>query len=230
MKIFVACSLALLAGVAAHAQGLIWSADRWAEMSSTPGESWQIAFDHTSDQFFPTRPNQNFATRIFPLTIGTNDTGHTFFANGLSDPGFAGFIAGLTDGTNGYLRFQVVSAGVVYPPSEQDFLGRSSLSPDLAGYYITQIGFRVNNFYDWYYPAEERNFRTLNYSLDFYGAPVPEPGTWAMLGLGGAAALLLRRKQQRRLTASAPGLLRRPRCRWRDFAGRRRARSRWRRC
>jgi hypothetical protein len=64
----------------------------------------------------------------------------------------------------------------------------------LAGYNITQIGFRVNNFYDWYDPAEERNFRTLAYSLDFYGAAVPEPSTWALLGLGGATALLLRRK------------------------------------
>ena len=198
MRILVTFSLVLLAGLAARAQGVIWSADRWAEQSETPGASWQIAFDHTSDQFFPTRPNQNFATRIFPLTIGTNDTGHTFFTDGISESGFAGFIAGLTDGTNGFLRFQVVSAGVVYPPSEQDFLGRSSLSPDLVGYNITQIGFRVNNFYDWYEPVEERNFRTLNYSLDFYGAAVPEPSTWTLLALGGTAALLLHRKARRR--------------------------------
>jgi hypothetical protein len=191
----VTFSFTLLAGLVAHAQGVIWSADRWAEMSTTPGASWEIAFDHTSDQFFPTRPNQNFATRIFPLTIGTNDAGRTFFTDALTEPGFGGFVAGLTDGTNGFLRFQVVSAGVVYPPSEQDFLGRSSLSPDLAGFDITQIGFRVNNFYDWYDSSEERNFRTLNYSLDFYGTAVPEPSTWALLGLGGAAALLLRRKQ-----------------------------------
>ena len=38
------------------------------------------------------------------------------------------------------------------------------------------------------------NSTTPDYSLDFYGAPVPEPSTWALLGLGGTAALLLRRK------------------------------------
>ncbi|HWN93904.1 MAG TPA: PEP-CTERM sorting domain-containing protein, partial [Methylomirabilota bacterium] len=114
--------------------------------------------------------------------------------NSLKEPGFGGYIAGLTDGTNGFLRFQPGGTGGWGGASEQQFLGRSSLSPDLMGYNITKIGFRVNNFYDWYDSAEERNFRTLNYSLDFYGAAVPEPSTWALLGLGGAAALLLRRK------------------------------------
>ena len=50
-------------------------------------------------------------------------------------------------------------------------------SPDLAGYNITQIGFRVNNYYDWFYAPENRYLNTLDYSLDFYGAAVPEPGT-----------------------------------------------------
>ena len=68
----------------------------------------------------------------------------------------------------------------------------------LAGYNITQIGFRVNNFYDYFDVQEDRYFRQLDYSLDFYGAAVPEPSTWALLGLGGAAALLLRRKAGRR--------------------------------
>ena len=65
-------------------------------------------------------------------------------------------------------------------------LGRSLAAPDLAGYNMTQIGFRVNNFYDYYDVQDERYFRQLDYSLDFYGAPVPEPGTWALLALGGA--------------------------------------------
>jgi len=77
------------------------------------------------------------------------------------------------------------------------FFGRPSLSPDLAGYDITQIGFRVNNFYDFYNAPEDRYFRRLDYSLDFYGAAVPEPSTWALLALGGATALLLRRKARR---------------------------------
>ena len=70
--------------------------------------------------------------------------------------------------------------------SEQLYLGRSSLAPDLAGYGITQIGFRVSEFYDYFDPSEDRYFRFLGYSLDFYGSPVPEPGTWALLGLGSA--------------------------------------------
>ena len=71
-------------------------------------------------------------------------------------------------------------------------------SPDLAGYNITQIGFRVNNYYDWYYAPENRFLNTLDYSLDFYGVVVPEPSTWALLALGGATAWLLRRKARPR--------------------------------
>ncbi len=82
--------------------------------------------------------------------------------------------------------------------SEQLFLGRSPASPVLAGYDITQIGFRVNNFYDYFDVQEDRYFRQLDYSLDFYGAAVPEPSTWALLGLGGATALLFGRKARRR--------------------------------
>ena len=67
----------------------------------------------------------------------------------------------------------------------------------MAGYNITQISFRVNNFYDYFDVQENGYFRQLDYSLDFYLAPVPEPSTWALLGLGGAAALLLRRKARR---------------------------------
>ena len=37
----------------------------------------------------------------------------------------------------------------------------------------------------------------LDYSLDFYGAPVLEPSAWALLGLGGTAALVLWSKARR---------------------------------
>ena len=178
MKLLIAFSFALFTALNGRAQGLIWSANSQAGSSGTaPGGSWQIALDHRANPFF----GQNPATTIFSLSLFTNDTGRTFFANALNENGFAGFAASLTDGTNGYIAF--------YPGltiSEQDYLGRSSLAPDLAGYNITQIGFRVNNFYDYYDVQDERYFRLLDYSLDFYGAPVPEPSTWALLGLGGA--------------------------------------------
>jgi len=195
MRPFVAFSLALIEILDCRAQGIIWSTDRFVEQSEVPGASWAIAFDHVSDPFFWSPPTPNPATRIFSMTLSTNDAGSTFFANALNEPAFGGFVAGLTDGSNDFIRLQ--APGIWYRTPEQLYLGRSSLSPDLAGYNITQIGFRVNNFYDWYEPVEERNFRTLNYSLDFYGAAVPEPSTWALLALGGASALLLRRKARR---------------------------------
>ena len=133
------------------------------------------------------------------MTISTNDAGHTFFANALNGPGFGGFVAGLTDGANGYIRFQdfLSSAGWGFA-TEAGFLGRSPAAPDFAGYNITQIGFRVSNYYDYFDTGENRYFNQLNYSLDFYGAAVPEPSTWALLALSGATALLLRRKARPR--------------------------------
>lgn len=194
MRLLTAFSLALLAIVNVHGQGLIWTANSSAGNSGAgPGGSWQIAFDHVSDPFFPIPPYLNPSTRIFSMILVTNDSGRTFFADTLNEPGFGGFVAGLTDGTNGYIRF---FPGLTI--SEQGYLGRSSASPDLAGYNITQIGFRVNNFYDYFDVQEDRYFRQLDYSLDFYGAPVPEPGTWALLGLGTGTALLLRRRAGRR--------------------------------
>jgi len=131
------------------------------------------------------------------MSLVTNNSGQTFFANTLNESDFGVFVANLTDGANGLFRFQQGSPGTFQDWSEQSYLGRSSLTPDLAGYNITQIGFRVNNFYDYFDVQENRYFKQLDYSLDFYGAAVPEPGAWALLGLGGAAALLLRRKARK---------------------------------
>jgi hypothetical protein len=191
--------LAVLGVFDAHAQGLVWTANRTTtEGGWPPLASWEIAFDHVSDPSFPTPPpSLNPATRIFSMILTTNDTGRTFFANALNEPGFAGFAAGLTDGANGYIRLQAPYPSTWGGLSEQVFLGRSSLSPDLAGYNITQISFRVNNFYDSYYAPDDVYLKTLNYSFDFYGAPVPEPGIWALLSLGAAAGLFMRRRMRR---------------------------------
>ena len=197
MRILVSFSLALLASFNACAQGIIWTANRFAEHSEAPGASWAIAFDHASDPFSHPGPRENLATRIFFMTLTTNDSGRTFFTDALTEPGFNGYVAGITDGTNGFLRLEDGWSGSWGGASEQQFLGRSPLSPDLAGYNITQIGFRVSTFYDYFDPSENRNFRFLGYSLDFYGAAVPEPGTWALLGLGGVTALLMRRKARK---------------------------------
>jgi hypothetical protein len=58
----------------------------------------------------------------------------------------------------------------------------------------------VDDYYDSFYAPENRYLNTLNYSLDFYGAPVPEPSTWALLGIGGAAVFLLRRKARSKMS------------------------------
>ena len=187
----LAIFLTVLGTLPAYAQGVIWSADHWAENGGVlPGASWQIAFGNLSG-------GSSFST-IFSMSLVTNDTGRTFFANTVNEPGFTGFAAGLTDGINGVFRFQQGSPGSFQDWSEQGYLGRSALAPDLAGYNITQIGFRVHNFYDWYFAPDDVYYRRLDYSLDFYGAAVPEPSTWALLGLGATATLLLRRKARRR--------------------------------
>jgi len=196
-------SLALLWTFDTHAQGVIWSRSflgtgiGGVEGQGPPGNR-DIAFDLVSNPDFPTPPSLNPVTGIFSMTISTNDAGHTFLANSLNTPGFAGFVAGLTDGANDYIRITDTSSPFYGYLHEADFLGRSVAAPDLAGYNITQIGFRVDAYYDSYYAPENRYLNTLNYSMDFYGTAVPEPSTWALLGLGGAAALLLRRKARRR--------------------------------
>ena len=199
MKLLTTFSLAFLALLNVHAQGLIWSANSSSgNNGAPPGGSWQIAFDHTSDPSFPISPSLNPVSGIFSMTLATNDAGRTFFANALNEAGFGGFVAGLTDGVNGWIRLQDGTPFSYLSQTERGFLGRSPAAPDLAGYNITQIGFRVNNFYDYFDVQENGYFRQLNYSLDFYGAAVPEPSTWALLALGGTTALLLRRKARLR--------------------------------
>ncbi len=131
------------------------------------------------------------------MSLFTNDTGRTFVANALNEPGFAGFVTSLTDGINGSIRFQRPDISSWLSQSEQLYLGRSPLAPDLAGYNITEIRFRVNNFYDWYSLPDNIYGKHLDYSLDFYGAAVPEPSTWVLAALG-AATLLVGSKARRR--------------------------------
>jgi hypothetical protein len=190
MRLLAAFSIALLVTLNVHAQALVWSVDHSADNTiAAPGGNWQIAFGNLSG-------GSPFST-IFSMSLGTNDAGGTFFANAMNEPGFADFAAGLTDGINGIIRFQDGRPGAFQDWSEQGFLGRSAAAPDLAGHDITQIGFRVNNFFDYFDVQENRYFRTLDYSLDFYITPVPEPSTWALLALGGGTALLFGRKARR---------------------------------
>lgn len=191
MKLLIT-SLAIFGTLYAHAQGLIWSSpDIMSNIGNVPGAgplpNREIAIDHMSNPSSPTPPSLNPVSGIFAMTISTNDAGRTFFANALNEPGFSGFVAGLTDSTNGYIRFSdfMSSAGWGFA-TEAGFLGRSSAAPDFAGYNITQIGFRVNNYYDYFVAPDNQYLSVFDYSLDFYGAAVPEPGTWALLALGGA--------------------------------------------
>ncbi len=201
MKLLAAFFLALLTVVNGNAQGLIWSVSRTETGGGVEGGgplgNREIALDHVSNPLYPILPSLNPVSGIFSMSISTNDAGHTFFANTVNAPGFAGFAAGITDGANDYIRISEYSSSFYGYLNEADFLGRSPAAPDFAGYTITQIDFRVDNYYDWFYAPENRYLNTLDYSLVFYGSPVPEPSTWALLGLGGATALLLRRKARR---------------------------------
>jgi PEP-CTERM motif len=202
MKLLVTF-VAVIWTLSTHAQGLIWSVNLTSiggnGAGAGPVPNREVGLDHLSTPSSPTPPSLNPVTGIFAMTISTNDSGRTFFANALNSSGFYGFASGLTDGANHYIRIQEYSPLSGWgSATESGFLGRSPAAPDFAGYTITQIGFRVNNYYDWFYEPENRYLNTLDYSLDFYGSPVPEPGTWALLSLGGAAALLLRRKARRR--------------------------------
>jgi len=198
MKLFVTL-LAVFGTLHAHAQGLIWSSPNVPSLAgNSPGAGLlpnrQIGIDHVSDPDYPVLPSLNPVSGIFSMAISTNDAGHTFFANAQNTPGFAGFVAGVTDGANDYIRFQDFDTSTFGYAREDGFLARS---PDLAGYNITQIGFRVIDYYDRYY-ADDQYLNQLDYALDFYLTPVPEPSTWALLGLGATATLLLRRKASRR--------------------------------
>ena len=130
MKLLATFSLALLALLNVHAQGLIWSADNHAGNNGVaPGQSWQIAFDHVpANVGYP--PSLNPVSGIFSMSLGTNDAGRTFFANALNEPGFGGFVAGLTDGVNNYIRFQNGPPITLGLGLEQFYLGRSAAAPD----------------------------------------------------------------------------------------------------
>ena len=201
MKLHTAFFFSLLMALSVHGQGVIWSINFTASAGNAEGAgpvpNRQIGIDHSTNPFVPESPSLNPVSGIFSMIISTNDAGRTFFANALNEPGFNGFVAGLTDGANDYIRFSDITPVPFGFATEAGLLGRPPLTPDLAGYNITQIGYRVNNYYDWFYAPENRYLNQLDYSLDFYGAPVPEPSTWALLTLG-AAALLFGRKARRR--------------------------------
>jgi len=188
MKLHAAFFFSLLIALSAHGQGLIWSVNFTASAGNAEGAgpvpNRQIGIDHSSNPFIPESPSLNPVSGIFSMIISTNDAGRTFFANTLNEPGFPGFVAGLTDGANDYIRFSDLVPVPFSFATEAAFLGRSPAAPDFAGYNITQIGYRVNNYYDWFYAPENRYLNTFDYSLDFYGAAVPEPSTWALFALG----------------------------------------------
>ena len=166
--------------VHAQAQVLVWSGSGWVGESVVPGETWQIAIDHARDFQSLPAPRDDPAA-LLVMTLSTNDAGRTFFVNTANSPGFARFVANLTDGTNGWIRFQNQYGYRSW--TEAYFMGRSPVAPDLAGYNITSIGFRVQDFYDYYEVGDDRYDRQLDYSLDFYSGPIGPQPTAASLAL-----------------------------------------------
>jgi len=135
MRLLATLSVALLWTFDTQAQGLIWSKDflgtgiGGVESGGPPGNR-DIALDYVSDPFYSTPPSLNPVSGIFSMTISTNEAGRTFFANALNSPGFAGFVAGLTDGANDYIRITDTSSPFYGFLHEANFLGRSPATPD----------------------------------------------------------------------------------------------------
>ncbi len=183
-----------------HAQGLIGSAHGSTGPGTTTPQptNLNIVFDYgwqggtTSFQ-----KGGDPGTRIFRLSISTNDSGRTFFTDAATDAGFAGFVSRLTDGTDQYITMEteIFTFSEWSPQRESSYLLGPAANPDFAGYNITQIGLRLDDFHS--YMEGNFYYKSLDYTLDFYGAPVPEPSTWALLALGAAAFCCATRRRRK---------------------------------
>jgi hypothetical protein len=114
--------------------------------------------------------------------ITSEDVGQTFFASADTQENFDAFAFHLTNGINNSLILtdSTISAFPTY--AESDLISGIQDGVDFEGYKIDSLALTVNELF-----LNYNGFRT-NYSYDItytiYGAPIPEPGTVFLLGVG----------------------------------------------
>lgn len=125
------------------------------------------------------------------------------------------FEAAVTDGQDDSLRLvgEVRNASETSLASITRFRDESQVFPgdsDLIGYDLTRITLSVSNV-RFYYDIDNWQHIEATLQWRFWGDPIPESATAALLGVG-AVALVRRRKPQR---SPAPSLANPPRRTWR---------------
>ncbi|GEM_PF-1959705 len=115
------------------------------------------------------------------------------------DPGFAIFALSATNGIAEEFRFWDLfpsGGGHISPPAPESLL--FGVSPDLFGYELTQVRLIVENlvFQPWTPdPLNNPDLQGFTYSAEityeFYGLPVPEPSSLAVLAVPAVIAVIV---------------------------------------
>lgn len=140
------------------------------------------------------------------LVLENSASGQTFTASSIADdPDFADLADFFADGINRNLAIRQSfpaggpGGGVTGP--ESFYFGTPGT--DAAGYVIDRFELTVNSLYirsPGSNPNNDGNWTdgNWNYTFRIYGTAIPEPATWALLGVG---SLLFRRRRTRRPAA-----------------------------
>jgi hypothetical protein len=146
----------------------------------------------TFSSFHPTSP-------IFENYLFTSgDVGAAFSADAVSDPDFPSLASFLTNGRDDEIGFSVFKFDAVGFPGIGEGISESiffrglepvRLGPDLIGYHISRINLMIENlsFSPFPDPAGGTGttfFAEFKFSFEGTSAPIPEPGTVALVTIG----------------------------------------------